>query len=53
MARKDPGPRSMVRFIGRVIEGSKLGKHPGFVEPALATVSTSVMRHSGGTRPQT
>ena len=40
MARKDPGPRSMVRFIGRVIEGSKPGKHPGFVEPALATLRT-------------
>ena len=30
----------MVRFIGRVIEGSKPGKHPGFVEPALATLRT-------------
>jgi bifunctional non-homologous end joining protein LigD len=40
MARKDPGPRSMVRFIGRVIEGSRPGKHPGFVEPALATLRT-------------
>jgi bifunctional non-homologous end joining protein LigD len=40
MARKDPGPRSMVRFIGRVIKGSKPGKHPGFVEPALATLRT-------------
>src|SRR6478736_972235 len=40
MARKDPGPRSMVRFIGRVINGSKPGKHPGFVEPALATLRT-------------
>src|SRR6478736_4764107 len=40
MARKDPGPRSMVRFIGRVIKGSKPGKHPGFVEPALATMRT-------------
>jgi bifunctional non-homologous end joining protein LigD len=38
MARKDPGPRSMVRFIGRVIKGSKPGKAPGFVEPALATL---------------
>jgi hypothetical protein len=38
MARKDPGPRSMVRFIGRVIEGSKPGKHPGFVEPQQATL---------------
>ena len=36
MARKDPGPR----FIGRVIEGSRPGKHPGFVEPALATLRT-------------
>src|SRR5436305_5325831 len=40
MARKDPGPRSMVRFIGRVITGSQPGKHPGFVEPALATLRT-------------
>ena len=40
MSRKDPGPRSMVRFIGRVIKGSKPGKHPGFVEPALATLRT-------------
>ena len=40
MARKDPGPRSMVRFIGRVIKGSKPGRHPGFVEPALATLRT-------------
>jgi bifunctional non-homologous end joining protein LigD len=30
----------MVRFIGRVIEGSQPGKHPGFVEPALATLRT-------------
>jgi bifunctional non-homologous end joining protein LigD len=30
----------MVRFIGRVIEGSKPGKHPDFVEPALATLRT-------------
>ncbi len=30
----------MVRFIGRVIKGSKPGKHPGFVEPALATLRT-------------
>jgi len=29
-----------VRFIGRVIDGSKPGKHPGFVEPALATLRT-------------
>src|SRR4029077_10768704 len=36
MARKDPGPR----FIGRVIDGSRPGKHPGFVEPALATLRT-------------
>src|SRR4051812_32975560 len=40
MPRKDPGPRSMVRFIGRVIQGSKPGKHPGFVQPALATLRT-------------
>jgi bifunctional non-homologous end joining protein LigD len=40
MARKDPGPRSMVRFIGRVLDGSTPGKHPGFVEPALATLRT-------------
>src|SRR5712672_1647315 len=40
MPRKDPGPRSMVRFIGRVIKGSKPGPHPGFVEPALATLRT-------------
>src|SRR3954471_9109805 len=38
MPRKDPGPRSMVRFIGRVIKGSKPATHPGFVEPALATL---------------
>jgi bifunctional non-homologous end joining protein LigD len=31
----------MVRFTGRVIEGSKPGKHPGFVEPALATLRTN------------
>ena len=37
-AQKDPGPRSMVRYIGRVIDGSKPGNHPGFVEPALATL---------------
>jgi bifunctional non-homologous end joining protein LigD len=30
----------MVRFIGRVIKGSRPGKHPGFVEPALATLRT-------------
>jgi bifunctional non-homologous end joining protein LigD len=30
----------MVRFIGRVIEGSKPGKHPSFVKPALATLRT-------------
>lgn len=40
MARKDPGPRSMVRFIGRVIKGSRPAPHPGFVEPALATLRT-------------
>src|SRR5215204_943220 len=40
MPRKDPGPRSMVRFIGRVITGSEPAKHPGFVEPALATLRT-------------
>jgi len=40
MARKDPGPRSMVRFIGRVIKGSKPSKYSGFVEPALATLRT-------------
>ena len=40
MARKDPGPRSHVRFIGRVIKGSKLAPHPGFVEPALATLKS-------------
>ena len=28
----------MVRFIGRVIDGSKPGKHPGFIEPAQATL---------------
>jgi bifunctional non-homologous end joining protein LigD len=38
MARKHPGPRSMVRFVGRVIKGSKPAKHPGFVDPALATL---------------
>ena len=38
MPRKDLGPRSMVRFIGRVIKGSEPAKHPGFVEPALATL---------------
>lgn len=38
MARKDPSPRSMVRFVGRVIKGSRPSKHPGFVEPALATL---------------
>jgi len=40
MARKDPGPRSQVRFIGRVIKGSKPAEHPGFIEPALATLKT-------------
>ena len=40
MVRKDPGPRSQVRFIGRVIQGSRPGPHPGFVEPALATLKT-------------
>lgn len=30
----------MARFIGRVLDGSKPGKHPGFVEPALATLRT-------------
>ena len=30
----------MVRFIGRVIKGSKPGPHPGFVEPQLATLGT-------------
>src|SRR5881275_2528993 len=40
MVRKDPGPRSMVRFIGRVIKGSKPAKHPGFVEPQLAILRT-------------
>jgi bifunctional non-homologous end joining protein LigD len=40
MARKDPGPRSQVRFIGRVIKGSRPAPHPGFVEPALATLKT-------------
>ena len=38
MPRKDPGPRSMVRFIGRVIKGSEPAQHPGFIEPALATL---------------
>ncbi len=38
MPRKDPGPRSMVGFIGRVIKGSKPGEHPDSVEPALATL---------------
>jgi hypothetical protein len=47
MVRKDPGPRSMVRFIGRVIKGSKPGKHPGFVEPALATLRTKPPTGSG------
>src|SRR4051812_24739586 len=47
MPRKDPGPRSMVRFIGRVIDGSKPGKHPGFVEPALATLRTKPPTGSG------
>lgn len=28
----------MVRFIGRTLKGSKPGKHPGFVEPQLATL---------------
>jgi bifunctional non-homologous end joining protein LigD len=40
MARKDPGARSMARFRGRVIKGSKPALHPGFVEPALATLRT-------------
>jgi bifunctional non-homologous end joining protein LigD len=40
MARKDPSPHSMARFIGRVIKGSKPGRAPGFVEPALATLRT-------------
>jgi ATP-dependent DNA ligase len=44
MARKDPGPRSMARFIGRVIKGSKPDKHPGFVEPQLATLRTKPPR---------
>jgi bifunctional non-homologous end joining protein LigD len=39
MARKDPGPRSMVRFIGRSIKGSRPSKHPGFVAPQLATLA--------------
>jgi bifunctional non-homologous end joining protein LigD len=30
----------MVRFIGRIIEGSKPNKHPGFIEPQLATLRT-------------
>lgn len=30
----------MVRFIGRVIKGSEPGKHPGFVQPQLATLRT-------------
>ena len=31
----------MARFIGRVIDGSRPGKHPGFVEPELATLRTA------------
>src|SRR5687768_11578924 len=34
----------MVRFIGRDIKGSKPGKHPGFVEPQLATLRTQPPR---------
>jgi bifunctional non-homologous end joining protein LigD len=40
MARKDPRPRSMVRFVGRTLKGSKPGKHPGFVKPQLTTLHT-------------
>lgn len=36
--RKDPGPRSLVRFTGRAIPGSRPAPHPGFVEPALAVL---------------
>jgi bifunctional non-homologous end joining protein LigD len=39
MARKDPRARSMGRFVGRTLKGSKPGKHPGFVKPQLATLS--------------
>jgi bifunctional non-homologous end joining protein LigD len=38
MARKDPGPRSHVWFLGRAVKGSRPGPYPGFVEPALATL---------------
>jgi bifunctional non-homologous end joining protein LigD len=41
LRRKDPGPRSMVRFIGRVIEGSRPSAYPGFIEPSLATLRAS------------
>ena len=44
MRRKDPGPqpRSFSRFLGRVLPGAKPGKHPGFVEPQLATLKSKV-----------
>ena len=38
--RKDPGPGSAVHFSGREVKGAKAGKHPGFVEPQLATLAT-------------
>ena len=42
--RKDPGPqpRSFSRFLGRVLPGAKPGKHPGFVQPQLATLKSKV-----------
>lgn len=43
--RKDPGPqpqRSITRFLGRVLEGSKPARYPGFIEPSLATLRPDV-----------
>lgn len=45
MKRKDPGPqpqRSITRFLGRVLEGSRASAYPGFVEPCLATLRDDV-----------
>jgi bifunctional non-homologous end joining protein LigD len=42
--RKDPGPqpRSFSRFLGRVLPGAKPARHPGFVQPQLATLKPKV-----------
>ena len=47
--RKDPGPqpRSFSRFLGRVLPGAKPGKHPGFVQPQLATLKGKVPTRAG------